>query len=132
MEEESIGTQRLGYPERIKSIIEEGLSQGVQLAQITAEGRLAIMEYFSNDLDQARERVKFLEILSLYAQAKDEQETAGVKPGLFGRRKETELGKALGGLEVEIMRAKGEVHSLESEARAAERRAARMQRRAEN
>lgn len=132
MEEESIGPQRAGYPERIKSLIEEGLAQGVHLSQITAEGRLVIMEYFSNDLDQARERVKFLEILILYAEAKDERERAGAKPGIFGRRKETELSKALGDLELEVMKAKSEVHSLESEAHAAERRTARMQRRAKN
>ena len=132
MEEESVGNQRSGYPEKIKSVIEEGLDQGVHLSQITAEGRLVIMEHFSNDLDQARERVKFLEILFLYAQAKDERERAGVKTGLFGRKKETELSKALGDLELEVMSAKSEVQSLESKARMAERRAALSQRRSEN
>jgi hypothetical protein len=128
MEEESSGPQRSGYPERIKSVIEAGLSQGVHVSQITAEGRLVIMEHFSNDLDQARERVKFLEILLLYAQAKDERDSVGVKPGLFARRKETELGKALGDIELELISAKSEVRSQELEARRSERRTARMQR----
>lgn len=129
MAEESVGSQRSGYPERIKSVIEEGLAQGVHPSQITAEGRLVIMEYFSNDLDQARERVKFLEVLFLYAQAKDERDRAGVKPGLFGRKNETELGKALRDLEFEVSSAKSEVRSLELEAHMTERRTARMQRR---
>lgn len=129
MEEESVSPQRSGYPERVKSVIEEGLAKGIHLSQIAAEGRLVIMEHFSADLDQARERVKFLEILLLYAQAKDDRDKAGVKPGLFGRKRETELGKALRDLQLEAIHAKSEVHSLELEARMAERRTARIQRR---
>lgn len=129
MDEHSGNSQRIGYSERIKAIIEQGLAQGIHLSQIVAEGRLVIMEYFSDDLDQARERVKFIEVLLLYARAKDEREKAVVKPSLFGRKKETELGKALRDLRLEAMNAESEVRSLESEARSAERRAARMQRR---
>lgn len=129
MVEESTGFERSGYTERIKSVIEEGLAQGLHPSQIKGEGKLVIMEHFSDELDQAREWVKFLGILLMYAQAKDERDRAKAKSGLFGRKPETELGKALRELKLEVNRAKREVASLELDARMAESRAALYQRR---
>ena len=78
-EEDTAGS--VAYTDRIRKLIEERLGNGVHLSQIKGEGRLVIMKYFDGELEQAREWVKFLEVLTMYAEAKNE---TGRK-GFFGR-----------------------------------------------
>lgn len=112
-DEESVAGP-VGYTDRLRKLIEDRLSTDVHLSQIKGEGRLVIMEHFQGELEQAREWVKFLEVLSMYAEAKNETEG---KRGLFGRLGGTELGKALREMKSEIYFAKSEVESLERAAR---------------
>jgi len=118
MEEESFGTKRAEYAERIKVVVKEGLDQEVHPSEIKAEGKLIILEYFSDEIDQAREWVNFLEILEMYLRAKVEREEVTVKPSFFGRKPpKTELAKALRVLGYEVLTAKRELNSLESDRR---------------
>jgi hypothetical protein len=110
MEEESV-SGRAAYADRIKGLIEERFGEGVHLAQIKGEGRLAVMKYFEGELEQAREWVKFLEVLMMYAEA---QNQVGRK-GFFGRFAGM---KELRDMRREIYFAKSEVDFLE---RAAQR-----------
>lgn len=122
MEERLDGPRRAEYTEKLKTVIEKGLDEGYPLPRIQAEGRLVIMEYFHDEVEQAQEWVKLLEIVLMYGRAKDEKDRAGSKPGLFGRVRTTELGQSLRQLEREIPRARAEVSSRELDASIAARR----------
>lgn len=124
MEERLEGSTRGAYTEKLKMLIEKGLDEGHPLSRIQAEGRLVIMEYFHDELEQAQEWVKLLEIILMYGRAKDEKDRAGSKPSLFGRVRTTELGQSIRQLESEIRKARARAGSREFEARMAERRKA--------
>jgi hypothetical protein len=122
MNEGDTGSMRAIYTDKLKKLIETGLDQGDHLSRIQAQGKLVIMEYFPDELEQAREWLNFLEALLLYGRAKDRQDQSGVKAGLFGLKKRTELGNALRQLEREIPRALADVHLAEGRARINKRR----------
>lgn len=112
---------RAAYAERARALVKEGLEKGSHLSQIAADGRLLVIEYFADDLQQAREFLKFLEILRMSVQARNNAEPVFQKRSFFRGSRLTEHGEALSQLDSQISEAEGAVSNLDFAYRARER-----------
>ncbi len=122
------GVANSAYYESVKDLIKSRLTSDLESGQIVGaaselmgEGRLKIMENFSDELTRIKEWIEFLKVCKHYLEARKGPAEAKPRGGFIIRRTLTPLEEALAVVESEITQAGFELRRTERELRRTER-----------